>query len=110
MVSRAQEVVVVALGRDDGEGPEYGSEPTGEFVGPTDVTGEDGNGVLASGVDANDGWVRVFRLRARGDGPHADAESADEDETFVTGKIGGDKGRDRVDGGTGIFLSFACVE
>ena len=107
---KSPKIVVVALGRDDGECPKYGGKPAGEFVGSPDVTGEDGNGVLASGVDANDGWVRVFRLRARGDGPHADAESADEDESFVTGKIGGDKGRDRVDGGTGIFLSFARVE
>ncbi len=104
------EVVVVALGGDDGDGSEYGSEPTSKGIGPTDVTGEDRNGVPTHGVDADDGGVRVLGLRARGDGPDTDAESADKDETFVAGKVGGDEGRDGVDGGTGICLSFACVE
>ena len=80
---KSPKIVVVALGRDDGECPKYGGKPAGEFVGSSNVSGEDGDNVFARGVDANDGWVRVFRLRARGDGPHADAESADEDESFV---------------------------
>ena len=97
---KSPKIVVVALGRDDGECPKYGGKPAGEFVGSSNVSGEDGDNVFARGVG----------LDAGGDGPDTDAESADEDESFITGKIGGDKGRDRVDGGTGIFLSFARVE
>lgn len=104
------EVVVVALGGDDGVGAEYGGKSAGEFVGTPNVTGENGYNMFARGVDVDDGGVCVLGVDARGDGPDTDAESADEDETFVAGKVGGDKGRDGVDGGTGIFLSFARVE
>ena len=104
------EVVVVALGGDDGGGAEYRGKSAGEFVGTPNVTGEDGDDMFARGVDVDDGGVRVFGVDAGGDGPDTDAESADKDETFVAGKVGGDEGRDGVDGGTGICLSFACVE
>ena len=104
------EVVVVTLGGDDGVGAEYGGKSAGEFVGSPNVTGEDGYNMFARGVDVDNGGVRVLGVDAGGDGPDTDAESADEDETFVAGKVGGDEGRDGVDGGSGIFLSFACVE
>ena len=107
---KSPKIVVVALGRDDGECPKYGGKPAGEFVGSSNVSGEDGDNVFARGVDVDDGGIRVLGLDAGGDGPDTDAESADEDESFITGKIGGDKGRGRVDGGSGVFLTFARIE
>ena len=61
---KSPKIVVVALGRDDGECPKYGGKPAGEFVGSSNVSGEDGDNVFARGVDVDDGGIRVLGLDA----------------------------------------------
>lgn len=79
---------VVTLGGNDGVGIEDSGDLVGKVVGSTDVSGEDGDGVLTQCVNTHNGGVGMLVFDEWGDGADADAECSDEDEGIVVVPVG----------------------
>ena len=80
------EAGAVALGGDNRFGAENVGDVFRHFIGLSDVSREDGNGIAASAVYTDHGGICMFIFHMRGDGADADAHGTYEDKGIVAMK------------------------